>query len=163
MGRINNRSRWEEFSDWAEKGKALQNELLRFVDEDTRAFNLIVEAFGLAKSTEDEKIKRKAAIQEATKKAIMVPFDVMKTAFKGFEIVKAMIENGNPNSITDAAVGTLAIRACIRGAYLNVKINAIGFEDTKFASDIIDKGKVMEDEAARIEDDLLNRVALKLS
>lgn len=136
--------RWQEFSDWAVRGKELQEELLRLVDEDTISFNRIMEAFGLPKGSDEEKAYRKEKIEEATKYAIEVPFKVMETAFAGFELIRYMIENGNPNSITDGAVGALAIRSCIKGAYLNVRINAAGLNDKAFANKIIEKGKIIE-------------------
>ncbi len=116
--------RWEEFSDWAERGKAIQERLLQLVDEDTRAFNGILEAFGLPKGSAVEQETRKAAIEAATLHAIQVPFEVMKVAFTGFEVAEAMAETGNPNSVSDAGVGALALHACIEGAWLNVRINA---------------------------------------
>jgi len=120
--------RWEEFSLWAEKGKAVQKRLLYLVDEDTRAFNDIMVAFGLPKrSAEEEKI-RKRAIETATLHAIEVPFEVMRVAYAGFEVARAMAEEGNPNSVSDAGVGALALQASIEGAWLNVKINAAGIE-----------------------------------
>ncbi len=147
--------RWEEFSKWAEKGKEIQNRLLKLVDEDTEAFNKILEAFGLPKKTEEEKAARNMAVQEATKYAIMVPFQVMETAFSGLEVVKAMVVTGNPNSITDAAVGTLALRTCIRGAFLNVRINAEGLDDKSFVADIILKGEAIEKAAEETENNVL--------
>jgi glutamate formiminotransferase/formiminotetrahydrofolate cyclodeaminase len=128
--------RWKEYSDWAEKGKEIQEELLRLVDEDTLAFNEIMKAFGMAKKTEKDKEMRKKAIQDATKNAILVPFQVMKTSFKSFELLNAMVETGNPNSLSDAGVGALAVRSGIFGAWLNVKINAKDLEDKAFVVDI---------------------------
>ncbi len=116
--------RWEEFSDWAERGKAIQERLLQLVDEDTRAFNGILEAFGLPKGSTVEQETRKAAIEAATLHAIQVPFEVMKVAFTGFEVAEAMAATGNPNSVSDAGVGALALYACMEGAWLNVRINA---------------------------------------
>jgi len=117
--------RWEEFSDWADRGKVIQERLLHLVDEDTRAFNAIMAAFGLPKKTNREQELRKTAIEEATLYAIEVPMEVMKVANRGFEVAQAMVEIGNPNSITDAGVGALALNACVEGAWLNVKINAV--------------------------------------
>jgi glutamate formiminotransferase / formiminotetrahydrofolate cyclodeaminase len=150
--------RWEEFSYWAEKGKALQDRLLDLVDEDTEAFNRIMDAFGLPKKTEEEKVVRNRTIQEATREAILVPFSVMETAFKGFELLRAMIGNGNPNSITDAGVGALAIRACISGAFLNVRINAKSLNDRNFANDIIERATNIESKAKEEEKALLDLV-----
>ena len=139
--------RWKEFSDWAEKGKAIQNNLLQMVDEDTRAFNRIMEAFSLPKKSEEEKRLRETAIQEATKNAILVPLKVMETAFSGFELIREMVEKGNPNSISDAGVGALALRSCIKGAFLNVKINASGLDDKDFVTDVIARGEDLESKA----------------
>jgi len=150
--------RWKEFSDQADKGKLIQNRLLDLVDEDTEAFNEIMAAFSLPKQSESEKKARKHAIQAATKNAILVPYKVMETAFSGFELIRAMVESGNPNSVTDAGVGALAIRSCIRGAYLNVRINAAGLDDKAFVTEIIEKGRNIEAKAIREEEDILKLV-----
>ncbi|MCA1760527.1 MAG: glutamate formimidoyltransferase, partial [Bacteroidales bacterium] len=118
--------RWEEFSDWAEKGKKYHDELLKCVDEDTEAFNKIMAAFGLPKSNEQEKAERKQAIQKATKTAMEIPLKVMQLAHDSLEVMQAMAETGNPNSVSDAGVGALCARTAVEGAYLNVKINAAG-------------------------------------
>ena len=152
--------RWKEFSDWAVKGKEIQNKLLDLVDEDTEAFNRILEAFSLPKNSEAEKKMRHDAVQSATLNAIMVPFKVMETAFSGFRVVREMVEKGNPSSVTDAGVGALALRSCIRGAYLNVKINAMGFDDKEFAKEVLKKGCDMESEAILEEEAILIIVEL---
>jgi glutamate formiminotransferase / formiminotetrahydrofolate cyclodeaminase len=149
--------RWKEFSDWAEKGKEIQNKLLLLVDEDTEAFNKILIAFSLPKKTEEEIKSRKSAVQEATRNATLVPFRVMETAFSGFGLIKEMIEIGNPNSVTDAAVGALALRSCIRGAFLNVKINASGLDDREFANELLRKGQIIESEAISEEEAILKK------
>jgi len=118
--------RWEEFSDWAERGKAIQERLLQLVDEDTRAFNEIIEAFGLPQKTAAETTARNEAIEAATLHAIKVPYEVMQVAYTGFEVVSAMVETGNPNSVSDAGVGALALFTSMEGAWLNVRINASG-------------------------------------
>jgi len=153
---------WEEFSQWAEKGKKIQDELLHLVDEDTIAFNKIMDAFRKPKKSDEEKQERKEAIEEATKNAIMVPFKVMETAFGAFEVLKAMAETGNPNSVSDAGVGALAIRSCVMGAFLNVKINASGLENKEFVETILQKGKEIEDKANRKEKEILAIVEKKL-
>jgi len=153
---------WEEFSQWAEKGKKIQNELLHLVDEDTIAFNKIMNAFRKPKKSEKEKQERKEAIEEATKNAIMVPFKVMETAFGAFEVLKAMAETGNPNSVSDAGVGALAIRSCVMGAFLNVKINASGLDDKEFVETILQKGKDIEFKTKKAEKEILNIVEGKL-
>ena len=153
--------RWEEFSDWAEKGKAIQEELLQLIDEDTEAFNRILDAFGLPKNTKEETKTRKEAIQEATMHAIQVPFRVMKTAAGSMELLKAMAETGNPNSVSDAGVGALAIRSCVRGAFLNVKINAGGLENKDIMNKILKEGEEIENRVIAQEEEVLNIVALK--
>jgi len=154
--------RWEEFSDWAEKGKNYHDALLRMVDEDTNAFNKIMDAFGLPNKSEDEIRARKQAIQDATKYATEVPFKVMELCFESMEVAKAMAEIGNPNSVTDAGVGALAARAGVQGAFLNVKINASGLNDKAFAADIIAKGKAIEEKAIAFEEEILKVVESKL-
>ncbi|OFX27101.1 MAG: glutamate formimidoyltransferase [Bacteroidetes bacterium GWA2_31_9b] len=154
--------RWEEFSDWAEKGMKYQMELLKLVDEDTDAFNKIMDAFGLPKKTEDEKNARKLAIQNATKNAILVPYKVMEIANNAMSVVKAMAEIGNPNSVTDAGVGALALRACVRGAFLNVKINASGLDDKIFVEDILKRGIKIENETEVLEKDVMEIVQKKI-
>jgi glutamate formiminotransferase/formiminotetrahydrofolate cyclodeaminase len=154
--------RWKEFSDWAEKGKAIQNVLLALVDEDTVAFKRILEAFSLPKTTSEEIDLRNKLIQEATKNAIMVPFKVMETAFSGFGLIREMVEKGNPNSISDAGVGALAIRSCIRGAFLNVKINASGLEDKSFVSDVLAKGEAIEVQTETKEEEILKIINAKI-
>ena len=150
--------RWKEFSDWAVKGKEIQNKLLDLVDEDTEAFNRILEAFSLPKNSEAEKKMRHDAVQSATLNAIMVPFKVMETAFSGFRIIREMVGKGNPSSVTDAGVGALALRSCIRGAFLNVRINAEGLDDKLFAKEIIQKGSVIESKAIQEEESILKLV-----
>ena len=151
-------ARWKEFSDWAEKGKSIQNSLLQMVDEDTMAFNLILEAFSLPKKSEEEKTIRENAIQGATKNATLVPFKVMEIAFSGFELISEMVEKGNPNSVSDAGVGALALRSCVRGAFMNVKINASGLKDKFFANDIISKGEEIEAKTIAFEELILQNI-----
>jgi glutamate formiminotransferase/formiminotetrahydrofolate cyclodeaminase len=153
---------WEEFSQWAEKGKMIQNELLHLVDEDTTAFNKIMDAFRKPNKSDKEKQERKEFIQEATKNAIMVPFKVMETAFRAFEVLKAMAKTGNPNSVSDAGVGALAIRSCVMGAFLNVKINASGLDDKEFVETILQKGKEIETKTKKFEKEILSIVEGKL-
>lgn len=139
--------RWKEFSDWAEKGKKIQNELLNLVDEDTDAYRGIMDAFSLPKMTDEEKTLRKSAITAATRNATLVPFKVMQTAFNAYNIIGAMVEQGNPNSVSDAAVGALAIRACISGAFLNVRINLKSLEQNEFSATILLKAAEIEDKS----------------
>ncbi len=140
--------RWKEFSDWAEKGQKLKDELLYLVDEDTNAFNKIMDAFGLPKATDEEKAARSAAIKEASKYAIEIPFRVMQKAAEAMPIAKAMAETGNPNSVSDAGVGALCIRTAVYGAYLNVKINAAGLDDK--ADEILNRTMEAEKEVIDI-------------
>ena len=154
--------RWEEFSKWAEKGKFYHDELLKMVDEDTNAFNKIMDAFGLPKKSEEEKIERKEAIKDATKYAIEVPFKVMMLCFESMEVMKAMAEFGNPNSVTDAGVGALAATAGVRGAFLNVKINTSGLEDKNYVDEIISKAEEIEKKAIAFEIDIIKIVNGKI-
>ena len=150
--------RWEEFSQWAEKGQKLKDELLWLVDEDTHSFNLIMDAFGMPKSNDAEKAARKQAIQNATKYAIEVPFKTIQRSFDVFEICAAMIEKGNPNSVTDAGVGVLCARAAVMGAYLNVKINASSLEDKVFADEMVSKAHAYVVKAKELETALMAKV-----
>ena len=154
--------RWKEFSDRAEQGKIIQNNLLLMVDEDTRAFNRIMEAFSLSKKSEDEKKLRDIAIEEATKNATLVPLKVMETAFSGFELIREMIETGNPNSISDAGVGALALRSCIKGAFLNVKINASGLKDKAFVTGVLTRGEEIESKTVAAEEAILRSINAKI-
>ena len=147
--------RWEEFSNWAEKGQTFKKQLLHFVDEDTRAFNRIMEAFKLPKANDDEKAIRKAAIQTATKVAIEIPYKVMETSLASMEVMKAMVTTGNPSSITDAGVGALCARTAVIGAHLNVRINASGFDDKDYLAKILSQAKSIEDKAIALEAEIL--------
>jgi glutamate formiminotransferase/formiminotetrahydrofolate cyclodeaminase len=124
----------EYFSGWAVKAQQLKDELLSLVDEDTNAFNNVMDAFGLAKASDEEKKTRAAAIEEATKYAAEVPLKVMTTAAKCYELLSQMASNGNPASVSDVGVGVLATRACIAGAAMNVRINLGQLKDKKFRS-----------------------------
>jgi glutamate formiminotransferase / formiminotetrahydrofolate cyclodeaminase len=155
-------ARWEEFSQAAETGQHLKDALVRAVDEDTDAFNAIMSAFGLPKGTPDEKAARSAAIQAATRHAIEVPFRVMKTAFETFGIIRQMAETGNPNSVTDAGVAALCARAAVRGAFLNVKINAGGLQDKVWASDVVAQGEALITQADALEKEILDIVEEKM-
>ena len=154
--------RWKEFSDWAEKGEQYKNELLKLVDADTAAFNRIMQAFALAKSTDEEKAIRTRAIQEATRYAIEIPFKVMETSYASMEVIRAMVINGNPNSVTDAGVGALCARSAVIGAFMNVRINATGYHDKIFTADIIAKGKEIETRTIALEAEILNLVNEKI-
>lgn len=153
---------WEKFSDVAVKGQALKDELLRLVDEDTNAFNKIMNAFGLPKKTDEEKAARSAAIQEATKFATEVPFTTMQKAFEAFEVCRAMVEWGNPASVTDGGVGALAARSAVMGAHLNVKINASSLKDEAFKNDILARAAKIEADALREEAEIIKIVNEKI-
>jgi len=154
--------RWEEFSDWAEKGMEYQNTLLNLVDEDTNAFNKIMDAFRLPKNTDEDKTKRHNSIQEATKYAILTPFKVMETAYNSMEVMKAMAEIGNPNSVTDAGVGALCARTAVIGAFLNVKINCRDCEDKAFVDDILKRGQKLVDDASALENEIMKITNYKI-
>ena len=147
--------RWEEFSKWAEKGMVYQRTLLDLVDEDTNSFNKIMQAFRLPKDSEEDKTKRAEAIQEATKHAILTPFKVMETAYNSMEVMRAMADFGNPNSVTDAGVGALCARTAVIGAFLNVKINCGDCEDNKFVEDILKKGQQLVDDCCKLEEEIM--------
>jgi glutamate formiminotransferase/formiminotetrahydrofolate cyclodeaminase len=147
--------RWQEFSRWAEKGEQYKSELLKLVDADTRAFNQIMAAFGLPKSKDEEKAARHRAIQAATRHAIEIPFTVMQVAYKSMEVIKAMAETGNPNSVSDAGVGALCARAAVMGAFMNVRINAADYEDKGYVNEIVLKGKEIERKTMALEVDIL--------
>jgi glutamate formiminotransferase/formiminotetrahydrofolate cyclodeaminase len=155
-------SRWEEFSNWAVKGQKIKDALLLLVDEDTRAFNKIMNAFGLPKNSDEEKKLRSQAIQEATKFAIEVPFKVMQLSLDAMDIIKAMAETGNPNSVSDAGVGALCARSAVLGAFMNVRINATGYDDKDFVKEILSKGKALENLALDNEAEILQIVNQKI-
>ncbi len=154
--------RWEVYSDWAEKGQASCKALLDLVDEDTSAFNKIMKAFKMPKTSNNEKQKRLDAIQEATKYAIEVPFKVMKIAYESMDILKAMAKIGLPASISDAGVGALAMRAAVSGAFLNIKINTGGLDDKKIVTDIMQQAKIIEENAMKLEKEILDIVNDKI-
>ncbi len=155
-------NRWEEFSAWAVKGQQIKDDLLYLVDEDTNSFNRVMDAFGLPKGSDDERAARTAAIQEATKYATEVPFSTMQRAFDSFEVIRAMVEHGNPNSVTDAGVGALCARSAVIGAYLNVKINAAGLKDKGFADDLLKRGAEIEQNAIKLESEIIDVVNTKI-
>lgn len=154
--------RWEEFSVWAEKGQYYKDELMKLVDADTTAFNKIMTAFGLPKATEEEKNARKKAIQEATKFAIDIPFKVMQLSYESMTVIKTMAEIGNPNSVSDAGVGALCARSAVMGAFMNVRINASGYDDKAVVNDIIAKGRDIEQKTIALEAEILKVVNEKI-
>ena len=154
--------RWEEFGNWAEKGEKIKNELVNLVDADTKAFNKIMEAFGLPKSTDEEKLARTNAIQEATKFAIEIPFQVMMASYNSMEVIKAMAEIGNPNSVSDAGVGALCARSAVMGAFMNVRINTNGYNDKVYVAETLKRGKEIENKAIALEEEILKIVDGKI-
>lgn len=147
--------RWAEFSEWAEKGQRTKDELLRLVDEDTRAFNAIIDAVRLPKGNDEEKAARHQAMQAATKQATEVPFQTMQAAMQVFDLCAAMAEKGNPSSGSDAGVGALCARAAVWGAYLNVRTNADDIEDKAWAAEKLEKAKVMAERADALEREVM--------
>lgn len=154
--------RWEEFSDYADKGQDLKNSLLAMVDEDTKAFNAIMDSFALPKGTDEEKISRQNAIQAATKYAIEIPFRVMQLALDSMQVIKAMADIGNPNSVTDAGVGALCARTAVYGAYLNVKINMGGLKDKDFVDALLKEVTSMLQQANELEIEIMKMVEQKI-
>jgi len=155
-------NRWEEFSNWAEKGQQYKDELIRLVDLDTAAFNKIMEAFSLSKATEEEKVARDKAIQDATRYAIEIPFKVMQAAYGSLTVIKAMAETGNPNSVTDAGVAALCARSAVIGAFMNVKINASGYKDKDYVARVIADGIALEKRAMELETEIIALVNSKI-
>lgn len=152
--------KWEEFSAWAVKGEALRRKLLSLVDKDTAAFKKIMDAYGMPKGSEEEKRERSEAIANATKFAAQVPLEIANLAHESFDIIEAMVEKGNPNSITDAGVGALCARAAVKGAVMNVKINLKDFTDKNFVEDTMNTANKLEESAEKKEKkitELVNR------
>ena len=154
--------RWEEFSDWADRGKRYHDELLGLVDADTDAFNGIMAAFGLPKATDAEAAVRNEAIQEATRTAIEVPLRVMEVSVGSLEVIGAIAESGNPASVSDAGVGALCARSAVLGAYLNVQINAAELADEGERSSYLARGAALRDEAQERETAILDLVGERL-
>jgi glutamate formiminotransferase/formiminotetrahydrofolate cyclodeaminase len=155
-------ARWEEFSDWAEKGQTSLKEMLALVDEDTAAFNKIMAALGMPKASEEEKAARAAALEEATLYATEVPLKTMKAALASFPLIEAMAAEGNPNSVSDAGVAALAARSAVLGAQLNVKINAAGLKDRTAAEALVAEAETIAAEAVAAEAKILEIVNAKI-
>jgi glutamate formiminotransferase/formiminotetrahydrofolate cyclodeaminase len=164
--------RWEEYSDWAVKGKACHDELLRLVachdellrlvDEDTNAFNRIMAAFGLPEGSEDEKAAKSKAIQDATVGAIEVPFRTMEVAYESMEIAEAMAKTGLEASVSDSGVAALCARSAVMGAFLNVRINTAELEDQAIKDDFLKRGAALQQQAMDKEAEILRLVDEKL-
>ncbi len=151
-------ARWEEFSDWAERGQRHVAELLHLVDEDTRAFEVVMACFGMPKGSDEEKAARKAAIRDATRRATEVPFRVMEVALESMDVIRAMAEVGQETSASDAGVAALCARSAVMGAYLNVKINANQLEGDTVAADLVTRGDELQARAQALEAEILQLV-----
>ena len=155
--------RWKEFSDVAEKGHALVEELLALVDEDTAAFNRIMDVFSMPKGTAEEKAARAAALEEATLYAASVPLKTMEASLKALPLALEMARKGNPASASDAGVAALAAVAAIRGADLNVRINASGLTDKTPAKPLLKRADAIVSEALALQDEVLEAVNANIS
>lgn len=154
--------RWKEFSDAAEQGRTLIDTLLSLVDEDTEAFNRIMAVFAMPKGTDAEKAARASALEEATEYATRVPLRTMEQSLKALPLALLMANNGNPASVSDAGVGALAARAAVRGALLNVKINAAGLKNRDLANELVGHAESIASEAERLEAQVLDVVESKI-
>lgn len=154
--------KWKDFSIWAEKGQQIKTSLLSLVDEDTKAFNTIMNTFSMPKGTEEEKSLRAKALEAATHYAIEIPLKVMKLSLESMEIIRAMAEKGNPNSVSDAGVGALCARSAVIGAYLNVKINSAGLKDTDYKEKVLKEAEIIRKSAIKIEEEILFTVEQKM-
>ncbi len=155
-------TRWNEFGQYAAQGQLLKNKLVALVDEDTQAFNNIMAAFNLPKTTDDEKQKRTAAIQNATQHACEIPWQVMQLSYQCFDLIEAMVTHGNPNSISDAGVGALCIRTAIIGAALNVKINANTLANEQIKNDYLSKAAQLVADATTKENQIIQNINQKI-
>ena len=153
---------WELFSDWAVKGQAYKKQLLFLVDEDTNAFNKIIDGFRMPKDTDKEKQARALAIENATIYATEIPFKVMETAFQSMEVMQAMLKDGLQNSLSDAGVGVLCARTAVIGAYFNVRINAKDIKDRAFAANILAKAASICEQTIAIENDTIAYIDSKM-
>ena len=153
---------WEFFSDWAVKGQAYKKQLLFLVDEDTHAFNKIIDGFRMPKDTDEEKEARASAIENATIYATEIPFKVMETAFQSMEVMQAMLKDGLQNSLSDAGVGVLCARTAVIGAYFNVRINAKDIKDRAFAASILAKAAIIYEQTIAIENDTIAFIDSKM-
>ncbi|MCA0932108.1 glutamate formimidoyltransferase [Lutimonas saemankumensis] len=154
--------KWSFFSKWAEKGQQYKDRLLYLVDEDTNSFNQIIAAFRMPKGTEEEKKLRLQAVEDATKYATEIPFQVMQTAFDSMEVMQAMISDGLPNSLSDAGVGILCARTAVLGAYFNVRINAKDIKDTDFVKDILSRAEEIYHKTLKVEKDVISIIDTRI-
>ena len=155
--------RWEEFSNIAEKGQEHIKKLLDLVDKDTDSFNQIMQAFRLPDSDPKEKKIKEDAILKATKNAIEIPLEIMKTSLESMNIIKEMAENGNPNSVSDVGVGALCARSAVIGGYLNVKINCKDLTDKKLVDKFLKEADKIKESAIKLEENILNITLIKIS
>jgi len=155
-------AKWEYYSDWAVKGQAYKNKLLWLVDEDTNAFNKIIDAFRMPKATDNDKKLKAEALEKATQYATEIPFQVMETAYNSMEVMEEMAAKGLQNSLSDAGVGMLGAKTAVIGAYFNVKINAKDLKDRKFADDILGRAKAIYDKTLVREAKLTEMIFKKL-
>jgi len=144
-------NKWKHFSNWAEKGHSIMEEMLYLVDEDTNSFNKILAAFGLPKETPEQKAERSAAIQESTKYATEIPLRTMQVAYSAMELTEAMVKEGNPNSVSDAGVGAIALRSAVFGAYMNVRINSKDLKDRELADSLVAQAQDIFEKALAAE------------
>jgi glutamate formiminotransferase/formiminotetrahydrofolate cyclodeaminase len=155
-------SKWEYFSDWAEKGQQYKNDLLFLVDEDTNAFNKIIDGFRMPKTNDEEIKSRQQAIEDATKYATEIPFKVMETAYNSIEVMLEMMKNGLQNSLSDGGVGVLCAKTAVTGAYFNVRINAKDIKDRKFAKDILAKAEDIYQKTIGLENEMMAIINAKI-
>lgn len=161
-----NKKGWEDkvlfMSEYAEKAQIIKDKLLRAVDEDTKAFNQVMECFALPKNTDAEKKQRSLAIQEATKNAMLVPYNVMEICYDSMPIIKVMAQEGNPNSVTDAGVAALCARTGVIGAYLNVKVNSGSLNDKVFVNELLEKANALVSKTKELEAEIMTIVESKI-
>jgi glutamate formiminotransferase/formiminotetrahydrofolate cyclodeaminase len=154
--------RWEYFSQWAEQGQQLKNKLIHLIDEDTRSFHRIMDAFKLPSQSDEEKKIRKQAVQKATIYATQIPFEVMQTSFQSLDLIEAMVNQGMKSSVSDVGVAALCVQTAVHGAYLNVKINASSIEDRLIADDMLNKGKIILQQTKEKVSELLEKAESKM-
>ena len=153
---------WEYFSEWAEKGQKYKNDLLFLVDEDTNAFNKIIDAFRLPKTNEEEIEIRKKAVEDATKYATEIPFKVMETAYNSIEVMLEMMKKGLQNSLSDGGVGVLCAKTAVTGAYFNVRINAKDLKDKSFAEKILSDAETIYQKTIVLEHEMIEIINQKI-
>ena len=154
--------RWEEFSKWAEKGQAYKVELLKLVDEDSKAFDAVMAAWKLPKESQSDFEARVAAVNRATMRAIEVPFKVMKISLEAMELIRYSAEKGLTSSVSDAAVGALLANAAVKGAYFNVRINCKSLENPGYVGKTLKEAAAIAEKATQMENEILEIVEKKL-